>query len=84
MDECIIFSFVDMDFGVRKICQPANVIEMHVGEDDVLYVFGFVSEFGELIDRRLVGVKRHVGDDAKELCEPGGIGIIPQAQTRVH
>ena len=84
MDERIIFFFVDMDFDVGKICQPANVVEVHVGEDDVLYVFGFVSEFGELIDCRLVRIKWHVGDDTKELREPGGIGIILQTETCIH
>jgi len=84
MNKRIIFLFVYMDFGMRKIRQPADMIKMHVGQENVLYIVRLVSESGELIDGRLLRVKWHVGDDAKELREPGGVGVILQAQTRIH
>lgn len=60
------------------------MIEMHVSEENVFYVFGLVSEFWELMDNRFVWVEWHVGDNTKELRKPGGAGIILQAKSRIH
>jgi len=60
------------------------MVEVHVGEDDVFYILALVAEFGELINHRFLRVKGHEGNDAKELREPGGVGIILQPKTRIH
>ena len=36
MGKRLVLFCVHMDFGVGKICQPTDVAEVHVGEDDVL------------------------------------------------
>ena len=82
--EGVILALVNMNFRVRKIGQTAAVIEVHVREDDVVHIFGFISETLNLIDRRIPGIKWHVRDDAKEIGEPGRVGVIAQTKSCVH
>ena len=84
MDERIIFPFEHMDFGLWKIRKAANVVKVHVGENDVFYIFGSVPESGKLVDCRLLRIKWHIGDDAEELCEPGRVGVVLQTETCIH
>ena len=82
--ERVVFTFVDVDFGARKIGQSADVIEVHMRENDVLHIGGIESQGADAVDRGFVHVERHVGDDAEELREPGRVGIVAQAEARVH
>ncbi len=67
-----------------KIRQPAAVIEVHVGEDDVLEVFGLVTQPLDLIHSRFLRIERHDGDDTKELREPCGMCVILNPQPRIN
>ena len=82
--EGFVLAPVHVDFGVGKIGESAAVVEVHVGEDDVLHVFGFISHPLDLVNRRLLRVERHDGDDAEELCEPGWAGVIFEAEAGIH
>jgi len=47
----LIFAAMHVDFGLWKIGKSADVVEVHVGEDNVLHIFGCVSQLFNAIDR---------------------------------
>lgn len=55
--EGIVFAAMDMDFGMWKIGQAADMVEVHVSENDVPDIFGVVSQFFDAIDRSFVHIE---------------------------
>lgn len=82
--ERVVFVLVHVDFGLRKIGKPATMVEMHVGEDDVLYVPRLVSQCSQAAYCRFGRIEGHDREDAKQPCDRGRLGIILQAQAGVH
>jgi hypothetical protein len=73
-----------VDFGVGEVGQPAAVIEVHVGKDDVPHFFRIVSQPPDPIHSRFVGVKGHDGDDAEKFRHPAWVGVFVQSKSRIH
>ena len=44
--KCFIFGLVYMDCGSWKVAYPAAMIEMHVGQNDMLQIFRFIPQKG--------------------------------------
>lgn len=63
--KCLIFSPVNMDFCMRKIRQPTDMVKMHVGQDNVPDLFWFVSQLLDSIDRPFLFIKWHNGNEAE-------------------
>ena len=63
--EVIQLALMDMDFGVWKIRQPADVVKVHVSNDDVFHIFRFVSQLFDPIDGGFIGIERHLSNNAK-------------------
>lgn len=80
----VILPPMHMDFGMGKVGKSADVVEVHVGEENVLYIFGLVAQLFDAIDRRFVWVERHDGDDLEKFRHPGWVGIIIEAEAGVY
>lgn len=81
--EVIQLTFMDMDFGVWKIWQPADVVKVHVSNDDVFHIFRFVSQLFDTIDGGFIGIERHLSDNAEQSGEPGWVGVIVQPESGI-
>jgi hypothetical protein len=82
--ERIVLAPARMYPGLRKIGQSADMIEVHVGDEDVFYIRGIVSQVFNAIDRGFIRVKRHGGDEPEHARHPAGINIIFEAKTGIQ
>jgi len=67
-----------------EIWQSAAMVEVHVREDDMFYIFRLITQPSDLMHGGFLRVKGHPGDETEELREPGGMCIIIQPQACVN
>lgn len=72
----IQFALVDVYLCSRKIRQAAGVVEVHVGQQDMLHIIGGVSQRLHLVQRRLVDVIEQANDHVKGTHHRGRPGDI--------
>ena len=73
-----------MDFSVRKIGQPTDVVEVHVCKNNVIDIFRLVPQVFQSIDCRFVWVKGHYRNNAEKSRHPGRVSVIVETEACVH
>jgi hypothetical protein len=80
----LVLAGVDVHGRPREVADPADVVEVEVGQHDVPDLLRPVPEPGDLADRGLVGVEPRVGEPDEPLpSEPAGSRRSARAQPAV-
>ena len=80
----LILDPMDVNGRLGKIPQPAGVVEVEVGQDDMAQITGRVAESLDLAQGGLVLIARGAHQAEEEAHKRGGIGIVQAAKAGVH
>ena len=83
VDQCIVLAAVEVDLGVREVGQAAGVVEVQVGEDDVLDGLGGIAQPGYLMTCREGWVALHAEGEAEAAHHARGRRVIVDAEAGV-
>ena len=81
--EGVVFLLVGVHCSVGEIRQPAAVIEVHVGQDDVAHVLRGVAQAGDLAQGRFLRIQGHVRNHLEHAQDRWSAQVIVQAWTCV-